>query len=187
MHTEAEAAELKNLAHGARCVVEIGVYEGSSAWVFCDALAPQAELHLIDPFVDESGWALRPGWRATPAATRRAVGRRSRGGPRVHWHIARSQDVGRTWTGRAPDLVFIDGDHSPEACREDWDVWHRHVTPTGAVAFHDARQGLPGGNGGPGPTVVVAELFRGPDPVQGWRIERELDTLVIVRRRIDPA
>src|SRR5438270_327448 len=91
MHTLAEADLLQKLARGARCVIEIGVYEGSSAVVFCDALAAEAELHLIDPFFDESGWAMRPGWHGTPAATRLAVRRRCReGGPDVRWHIARS-------------------------------------------------------------------------------------------------
>jgi predicted O-methyltransferase YrrM len=183
MHTQAEAALLTRLARGARRVVELGVYEGSSALVFCDALEPAAELHLVDPFVDEEGWALRAGWRATPTATRLAVWRRARsGGPKIRWHIARSQDVGRTWPGPAVDLVFIDGDHSPHACREDWEVWHRHVGPTGVVAFHDARLDLPGGTGGPGPTSVVNELFRGAQSPPGWRIAHEVDTLVVVAR-----
>lgn len=183
MHTEGEAALLSRLAARAECVVEIGVYEGSSAVMFCDALRPDAELHLIDPFVDEHGWALRAGWQATPAATRLAVWRRAlRRGPQIRWHIARSQDVGRTWTGPPVDLVFIDGDHSPEACREDWEVWHPHVGPGGVVAFHDARLGLPGGQGGPGPTAVVTDLFRSGSPPAGWGIVDEVDTLVVVRR-----
>jgi hypothetical protein len=78
--------------------------------------------------------------------------------------------------------VFIDGDHSPEACREDWEVWHPHVQPGGAVAFHDARRGLPGGEGGPGPTAVVTDLFRRGSPPDGWSIVHEVDTLVVVRR-----
>jgi predicted O-methyltransferase YrrM len=183
MHTEAEATLLTQLATGARCVVELGVYEGSSAVLFCRTLGPEAELHLIDPFVDEHGWALRAGWRATPVATRLAVWRRARhGGPRIRWHIARSQDAGRAWAGPTVDLVFIDGDHSPEACREDWEVWHRHVRPGGLVGFHDARLGRPGGAGGPGPTSVVTELFRTGRPPSGWRIAHEVDTLVVVQR-----
>ena len=184
MPTAAEAELLGLLASDARCVVEIGVYEGSSAFVFCDVLGPEAELHLIDPFVDERGWAMRPGWHGTPAATRLAVRRRCRGGgPTVRWHIARSQDLGRAWDGPSVDLVFIDGDHSPEACREDWDVWHPHVAAGGAVVFHDARLGLPGGDGGPGPTGVVSEVFRGSaGPPAGWRIAEEVDTTVVVRR-----
>lgn len=174
---------LRGLAIGARCVVEIGVYEGSSAVIFCDALTHEAQLHLIDPFVDESGWAMRPGWHATPSAVRLALRRRVRGGgPRIRWHIARSQDVGRDWDGPPIDLVFIDGDHSPQGCREDWDVWHPHVRPGGAVAFHDARRESPDGTGSPGPTSVVAELFRQEQPSDGWRVVDEVDTLVVVQR-----
>jgi predicted O-methyltransferase YrrM len=183
MHTAAEAEMLTRLATGARCVVELGVYEGSSAFVFCDALSPEAQLHLIDPFVDESGWAMRQGWHATPSATRFAVQRHARrGGPRIRWHIARSQDVGREWRGPPLDVVFVDGDHSPQGCREDWDVWHPHVRSGGAVAFHDARLGSPDGTGSPGPTSVVAELFREGEPPDGWRLAGEVDSMVVLRR-----
>ena len=183
MHTPAEADLLRSLAAGARCVVELGVYEGSSAFVFCDVLTPEAQLHLVDPFSDESGWAMRRGWHGTPVATRLAVRRRCRaGGPDVRWHIARSQDVGRAWPGPPVDLVFVDGDHSPEGCREDWDVWHPHVRPGGVVAFHDARLGAPGGTGSPGPTSVVNEVFGAQDPPDGWQPAGEVDTLVVVRR-----
>jgi predicted O-methyltransferase YrrM len=179
MHAPAEARVLAELAVGARTVVEIGVYEGSSALVLLRALSSDADLHLIDPFVDESGWALPAGWGASEAATRRVVARaaRSRGGgaPRIHWHVDRSQQVGRRWVGPV-DLVFVDGDHSPEGVRDDWKAWHRHVSPGGHVAFHDA------GGRSPGPTVVVAELFRGPEPVAGWRVTHEVESLVVVER-----
>jgi predicted O-methyltransferase YrrM len=183
MHSPAEASLLTELAGRSCRVVEIGVYEGSSAVVLCRALDPRCELHLIDPFADESGWALPANWSSVPTATRLAVWRVARrGGPRTEWHIARSQDVGRAWDGGDVDLVFIDGDHSPEACREDWDVWHPHVAPGGVVAFHDARLGQPGGDGGPGPTVVVDELFREPGRADGWAISDEVDTIVVVTR-----
>jgi predicted O-methyltransferase YrrM len=182
MHSGAEADLLRRYAAGARCVVEIGVYEGSSAVVFCGVLGPEAQLHLIDPFTDESGWAMRAGWHGTPFATRLAVRRHGRGGPGIRWHVARSQDVGRAWAASPPDLVFIDGDHSPEGCGEDWEVWHPQVRAGGAVAFHDARYGRHGGTGSsPGPTQVVDEL-RGAMP-SGWRIAAEVDTLVVLERR----
>jgi predicted O-methyltransferase YrrM len=183
MHSPAEGGLLARLAAPCGRVVEIGVYEGSSALVLCHALDRTAELHLIDPFVDDSGWALPPNWSTVPAAARLAVWRAARkDGPATCWHIARSQDVGRRWEQGDVDLVFIDGDHSPEGCREDWDVWHGHVSPGGAVAFHDARLGQPGGTGSPGPTVIVDELFRSPGPPEGWTLAEEVDTLVVVRR-----
>jgi predicted O-methyltransferase YrrM len=177
MHAPAEAAALAELAHGARVVVEIGVYEGSSALVFAHSMQAGSELHLIDPFVDESGWALPSGWGATETATRRVVARAARAdGPRIVWHIDRSQDVGRDWRGHPIDLVFIDGDHSPQGVREDWDAWHPHVLPGGHVAFHDAR------DSSEGPEQVVNELFYGPSPVRGWSVVREVKSLVVIRR-----
>ena len=183
MHSEAEGAALGRLATGARRVVELGVYEGSSALVLCRALGATAELHLVDPFSDATGWALRPGSRASASATRLAVRRAALGGgPTIRWHFARSQDVGRSWSGGPIDLVFIDGDHSPEGCREDWELWHQHVRPGGAVSFHDARAGRAGGYGSPGPTGVVDDLFRTAD--SGWVIVEEVDSLVVVRRSV---
>ena len=182
MHSDGEGAALTRLAHGARRVVELGVYEGSSAVVLCRALGQDAELHLIDPFIDPIGSSLRAGWRASPTATRLAVKRASpRPGPSIHWHIARSQEVGRDWTGGPVDLLFIDGDHSAAGCREDWDTWHAHIAPLGSVAFHDAREEIAGGRGHPGPTVTVNELFR--SGASDWSIAEEVDSLVVVRRR----
>lgn len=184
MHSAAEAALLQRLAAGARYVVEIGVYEGSSALVLCEALDAGAELHLIDPFPRQSGAALVSGWRGSATATQLAVRRGSRrDGPAIRWHIERSQVVGRDWTGPTLDLVFIDGDHFGPACREDWDVWHPHVRRGGFIAFHDARLGQPEGGGGPGPTSVVDELFRGPEPAADWTIAHEVDTTFVVQRR----
>jgi predicted O-methyltransferase YrrM len=183
MHSEAEAAMLVALVRGARRVVELGVYEGSSAVVLVRALGPGAELVLVDPYTVDTRWAALPqGAYATATGTRLAVGRaRGRTGPEVRWLRARSQEVGRSWTGGPVDVVFIDGDHSYDGCREDWESWRDHVTPGGFVAFHDARAGKPGGMGAPGPTQVVDECFRA-SPTAGWELTDEVDALVVVRR-----
>jgi MMP 1-O-methyltransferase len=181
MHSEADAAVLRAVAAGRRRAVEIGVYEGSSAVVLCDVLEPAAELHLVDPF-GHHGWALPAGWGATEGASRRVVARACRGGgPRVRWHVDYSARVAGRWEGEV-DLVFVDGDHSAEGVRADWDGWHGFVAPGGAVAFHDARLGQSGGRGLPGPTAVVDALFRGPGAVAGWRIAHEADRTVAVVR-----
>lgn len=187
MHTAREAGLLASLARGRRHAVEIGVYEGSSALVLVRSLPEDAVLHLIDPFIDSRG--LAAGWRGTAWATRRVVDRavRARGGPTVRWHVERSQDAGRRWT-EPLDFVFIDGDHSAGACREDWALFSAHVAPGGIVVLHDARmdkpggEGLPGNGGVPGPTELVDELFRGADAIPGWRIREELDCMVAVER-----
>ncbi len=182
MHSEDDAAVLRATAAGRRRVVELGVYEGSSAVVLCVVLDAAAELHLVDPF-GHHGWALPAGWGATEGASRRVVARAARrhAGPRVHWHVDYSSAVARRWLG-AVDLVFVDGDHSEEGVRADWEDWHGFVEPGGAVLFHDARLSQPGGRGLPGPTAVVDSLFRGASPVVGWSIAREADRTVAVVR-----
>lgn len=182
MHSEPERELLVELARDARRVVEIGVYEGSSAVALARAMGPGQELHLIDPFGHHPS-ALPSGWGATERATRRVVARAARPeGPRVVWHVAFSHDVAPGWT--APiDLLFVDGDHAEEAVRRDWDDWHGFVAPGGHVLFHDAREGRPGGRGLPGPTAVVDGLFRGPGgPPPGWTVAAEVDRTVAVRR-----
>ncbi len=184
MHSEQDARVLLEAARGARRVVEIGVYEGSSALALQRQLGPQGELHLIDPFGRHPD-ALPGGWGADERATRRLVDRARRRlgarAPAVHWHVALSHEVASGWRQEV-DLVFIDGDHSEAGCERDWECWRQFVRPGGRVAFHDARSDRQGGRGLPGPTAVVARHLRaGSTP--GWRIVAEADRTVVARRQ----
>jgi hypothetical protein len=182
MHSPDESALLARLAAAAQTVVEIGVYEAASAVVLCGALRAGAELHLIDPF-GYHPTALPSGWGATEWASRRVVARAARrpDAPRIVWHIERSDQTAARWSDPV-DLVFIDGDHSEEACQLDWDAWRAFVVPGGHVVFHDARDGQSDGRGLPGPTAVVTRTFRGRYAVPGWEIAAEVDRTVAVRR-----
>lgn len=40
---------------------------------------------------------------------------------------------------RGYDLLFIDGDHSYEAVKEDYDRFAFYINPGGFIAFHDAK------------------------------------------------
>jgi predicted O-methyltransferase YrrM len=184
MHSADDASTLLEAVRGARRVVEIGVYEGSSALALCEVLTAAAELHLIDPFGKHPD-ALPSGWGATEWATRRtlarALRRRGSSAPRVHWHVALSRDVAAGWTDPL-DVVFIDGDHSEEGCEVDWSCWSPFVARGGRIVFHDARVDEPGGRGLPGPSAVVARHFRGAGADSGWEIVAEADRTVVVRR-----
>lgn len=181
MHSSGEAALLADLARGRRRVVEIGVFEGSSAIVLCEVLDPGAELHLIDPFGHQPS-ALREGAAATEWATRRVVERAAKrlAGPALLWHVDYSASVAESWS-LPVDLVFIDGDHSEIGVMKDWDLWHPFVVEGGGVLFHDARMSQPDGQGLPGPTAVVDRLFRGPRALPDWEIADEIDRAVAVR------
>ncbi len=53
----------------------------------------------------------------------------------------RSVDVARSWDGPPFDIVFIDGDHSAEACYEDIRAWAPHLRTGGRLLGHDAAPG----------------------------------------------
>ncbi len=186
MHSSADARVLLDAARDARRAVEIGVYEGASALALLDALAPEAELHLIDPFGSHAD-ALPSGWGASEWATRRMLARavsarrrRHVPAPSVRWHVALSHEVASRWSGEV-DLLFIDGDHSQAGCERDWSSWRGFVALGGRVVFHDARAGEPGGRGLPGPSAVVTRHFRG-EGTRGWELLAEADRTVAVRR-----
>ena len=53
-----------------------------------------------------------------------------------------SDAAAREW--RLPiDLIFIDGDHSYEGVKRDWELFVPHVKPSGVVIFHDTLWDLP--------------------------------------------
>jgi predicted O-methyltransferase YrrM len=183
MHSSEDARVLLDAARGARCVVEIGVYEGASALTLLGTLDAGAELHLIDPFGRHPD-ALPSGWGATEWATRRVLTRAARrlgsSAPRVSWHASLSNEVAAGWS-QPLDLVFVDGDHSEAGCELDWDCWRGFVAVGGRVVFHDARADRPGGRGLPGPTAVVERRLRdGADP--SWEIAAEADRTVVACR-----
>jgi predicted O-methyltransferase YrrM len=54
---------------------------------------------------------------------------------------AESVEAARAWAGPPLDLVFIDGDHSAEACYQDICHWHARLGPGGRLLGHDAAPG----------------------------------------------
>jgi len=168
-HTAGEHAALKKWATGKSSMVEIGVAEGASAVALREVMSPSGTLWLIDPF--HLG---RESVNATKRAAHRAVEDYANG--RVVWIEKFSFDAVSEWNGP------IDGDHSEEGVQKDWDSWHRFVIPGGVVVFHDAAV-FPGGWAQPdwGPVRLVDRVFR-KEPLPGWRIVQQVDSLVVVER-----
>jgi MMP 1-O-methyltransferase len=61
---------------------------------------------------------------------------RARLSPVVAPLIGRSKDLATGWS-RPLGLVFIDGGHSEEAARDDYEGWAPHVVRSGALVIHD--------------------------------------------------
>lgn len=61
----------------------------------------------------------------------------------VEVHRAFSSEIAATWS-RPIRFLWIDGDHSYQGAKTDFDGFFRHVVPEGVVAFHDALHAFSG-------------------------------------------
>lgn len=176
-HSEAEASLLQRFAEGASTVVEIGVSEGGSALELRSVMDRGGTLTLVDPYPPG-----RFGVSMARVVAHRTLRRSNRGS--VRWLRSTSAQAAPGWSG-AIDFLFIDGDHSLAAVRQDWELWAPMVRSGGHVAMHDARV-IPGGGDGDrvwiddqaGPVVLAREVAADP----GWRLVGEAETTVVFRR-----
>jgi predicted O-methyltransferase YrrM len=174
-HTAKEHATLEKWAAGRMTVVEIGVAEGVSALAMRLRMAADGTLYLIDPFHFRRISAIN--------FTRRTAHRLVRSVPRgnVIWIERFSFDAVKQWN-RPIDLLFIDGDHTENGVRRDWNDWNQFVVPGGVAIFHDARI-FEGGwtSSNYGPVKLVDDLFR-RQRILGWKIVEEIHSLLVVER-----
>ena len=147
-----------------------------SALALRQAMSLDGTLHLIDPF----HLSRVPALNFIKRAAHKIVASCQRG--RVIWLEKFSHDVAKDWT-QPIDLLVIDGDHTVEGVKCDWNDWSRFVRPGGVVIFHDARV-FAGGWPSPdwGPVRLVDELFRHSHSLE-WTIAEEVDSLLVVERR----
>jgi predicted O-methyltransferase YrrM len=156
-----DVADLVRLAaeSGARRVLEVGSFVGTSAFLMARAL-PEAEIHSVDPNLplDVEFTAMGSADRGADLARRtleiaRESARRLALDGRVHFHEG-GFAVGATFALAdvaipviGPDLcarqgpfdfAFIDGLHFEDAVEADIALTLAHMTPDGVVALHDA-------------------------------------------------
>ena len=163
-----EAALLYRLAARAApgaAVVEIGRFKGGTTLLLASALPDAAELWSYDLHV-----ALRPDLSGPQldAELRTALERYGLAA-RVHLVVGDSRTAEPP--PRAAELVFVDGDHTYEGARADYERWRELVAPGGHLLFHDAVDTGGYGNHYPGIAKLVGEIER-----DDADLERQPDT-----------
>jgi predicted O-methyltransferase YrrM len=126
-------------------IVEIGSYQGlSTAWLAAGSRsAGREKVTAVDHFQGskehqqgkpyESPVLLREG---STYSRFRANLRRAGLDDQVRPLVAASVDAARDWQ-QPIRLLFIDGGHSYESSRCDFELWSRFVIPGGIICFHD--------------------------------------------------
>lgn len=133
--TRVERDALARHATGRSRLVEVGVWHGVTTKRLRAAMPPGAELWAVDPY--ERG-RLRLSFPELIAKAE--VGTVENGN--VRWVRATGAEAAalfRRDAGGLADFVFIDGDHSWDGIRADWEAWSELVSPGGVVCLHDSR------------------------------------------------
>jgi cephalosporin hydroxylase len=119
-----------------RVVVEIGTARGGTLYAWCQVADPHALLVSIDL----PGGPFGGGYTPDDVSTFRAYGRPDQ---RLHFIRADShsgetrQTLERILNGGQIDFLMIDGDHTYEGVRRDFEMYAPLVGPGNPIAFHD--------------------------------------------------
>jgi len=118
------------------CVVEIGTASGGTFFAWCQLAEPRATLVSIDLPGGEFGG----GYSEHHVERLRTYARR---GQETHFLRADSHDLAtrrelqHILASTPIDFLMIDGDHSYEGVRSDFEMYGPLVRPGGLIAFHD--------------------------------------------------
>lgn len=130
--TLAEQQALATYAEGKNMVVEIGVFEGFTTEILARSMSPKGKLYGIDPFFKGKlgvcyGELICKHYLKKNRLLDRVVLI-----PKLSWEAV--NDVKENI-----DFIFIDGDHSYEGLRRDWNDWSGKIIPGGCAALHDTQ------------------------------------------------
>ena len=119
-----------------RAVLEIGTSMGGTLFLWCRVAAPDAKIISVDLPGGPCGGGYSP--LRIPVYRRFA-------NPGQNLHLVRADShspqthakVRRLLNGQKVDFLFIDGDHSYNGVKRDWETYRQMVRTGGLVAFHD--------------------------------------------------
>jgi len=133
--TEEERKCLARFADGKKSLAEIGVFHGVTTCRLRQSMNHDGVLYAVDPYPRQ-----RLGFSSQRIIARHEVSRIKVG--TVKWirttGVSASEEIYAKRL-RLFDFVFIDGDHSYEGLKADWEGWKKLMTPGGIIALHDSR------------------------------------------------
>lgn len=153
--TSSEVVALQRYAQKSTVgIVEIGVLDGGTTKEI--AKFASVPMYGIDPIIPDSMGKKIVGSEENILKNMAFY-------PQYKFFKEYSFNVAKNW--QYPfDFIWIDGDHTYEAVRQDYEDWLPLITQGGIIAFHDSAPVTSGGTfaGWPGPVQLVAELKSDP-------------------------
>lgn len=135
--SEKEQECLRKYATGKKRLAEIGVFEGVNTKNFRSVMDDNGVILAIDPYPRSFFGIFGFGWIRRIA--HEEVGKVQRGS--VIWienlgNLAIKDEQAQCYLPL--DFIFIDGDHSYEGIKGDWEAWSDSIVSGGIVALHDS-------------------------------------------------
>jgi predicted O-methyltransferase YrrM len=160
-------------------ILEIGTAQGGTLFLLSRAARPDARIISVDLPGGEVGGVLIERRYSYPRWRSRMYAEFAREEQQMHVlrgdsHSTATHDaVRRILGGDRLDLLFVDGDHSYEGVRQDYERYSPLVREGGLVAFHDIVPGAPGKRGDPGGVPAFWQDVKGASSasfelVQDW-------------------
>jgi predicted O-methyltransferase YrrM len=176
--TQTSAAErdcLARYASGRKRLVEIGVWHGVTTSRLRSVMTSDAVLFGVDPFpVGRLGFSTQ--WRIA----RKEVAKVPNG--TIRWVRSTGVEASRNQRSLGIgtiDFIFIDGDHSFDGLRGDWEAWSSLVAPEGIVTLHDSCSSATRQIDDAGSVSYTKDVI-GKDA--RFKVVEVVDTLTVLRR-----
>jgi predicted O-methyltransferase YrrM len=172
--TEAERDCLVRHAAGRKRLAEIGVWHGVTTRLLRKAMSPNGILFAIDPFP-----VGRLRFSAQRVVARLGVNR-IRNGQAAWLRMAGADACKEPSVLAGPiDFLFIDGDHTYDGLKGDWEGWNGLIASGGVIGLHDSRPTPTRPIHDAGSVRYTAEVIS-KDPQ--FSLVDEIDSLTVFRR-----
>lgn len=173
--TSSERDCLAAHAAGKRCLVEIGVWHGVTTRRLRTVMASGGVLYAVDPYP-----VGRLGISFQQRIAQSEVGKVRNG--RVEWvrqtGAAAARELAAPLVGTV-EFAFIDGDHSYDGLKADWEGWSNLLAPNAIIALHDSRSTSLRPINTAGSVVFTRDVIRNDER---FELVDEVDSLTVLRR-----
>lgn len=166
---------LRKYATAKKRIAEIGVFEGVNTKNFRNVMDEGGVIIAIDPYPRSLFGLLGFGWIRRIA--HEEVNKIAKGN--VIWieNLGKLASENKDIESYLPlDFLFIDGDHSYEGIKGDWEAWSEHIAQGGVVLLHDSINCK---SPNVGSEIFTQEVIKNDDR---FRFLEEVDTLTVFVR-----